>query len=201
MGNAKHGISPRLKIWTSDLDLWPWTSIGFQILLRTKYVPSLVKIHGRMLILECSQGCYGRTDGSVTISLHNFVGEGIIMTVLMVETDIITCMAASPIVIKPKTIKLVFVAKHAALRRKSKDWLTRNQNNVSEWSDMSTCRLLFQWASIIKIQLSVLVYYKADLVIISLKINWFPPLYSWKIAELALNNNHSLLVLFVQKQK
>jgi glutamine cyclotransferase len=30
-----------------------------------------------MLILECSQECYGRTDGSVTISLHNFVGEGI----------------------------------------------------------------------------------------------------------------------------
>jgi len=32
-----------------------------------------------MLILECSQGCYGRTegrtDGSVTISLRNFVGE------------------------------------------------------------------------------------------------------------------------------
>ena len=31
-----------------------------------------------------------------------------------------------------------FCAKHAALRRKSKDWLARNQNNVSEWSDMST---------------------------------------------------------------
>ena len=29
-----------------------------------------------------------------------------------------------------------FSAKHAALRRKSKDWLARNQNNVSEWSDM-----------------------------------------------------------------
>ena len=42
----------------SDLDLWPWKSIGFQTLLRTKYVPSLVKIHWRMLILECSQGCY-----------------------------------------------------------------------------------------------------------------------------------------------
>jgi hypothetical protein len=28
--------------------------------------------------------------------------------------------------------------------RKSKDWLARNQNNVSEWSDMSTHRLLFQ---------------------------------------------------------
>jgi hypothetical protein len=37
-----------------------------------------------------------------------------------------------------------FSAKHAALRRKSKDWLARNHNNVSEWSDMSTRGLLFQ---------------------------------------------------------
>jgi hypothetical protein len=37
---------------------WPWKSIWFQTLLRTKYVPSLVKIDWRMLILECSQGCY-----------------------------------------------------------------------------------------------------------------------------------------------
>ena len=37
-----------------------------------------------------------------------------------------------------------FSAEHAALRRKSKDWLARNQNNVSEWSDMSTRGLLFQ---------------------------------------------------------
>ena len=50
-----------------------------------------------------------------------------------------------------------FSVKHAALRRKSKDWLSRNQNNVSEWSDMSTHGLLFQWASTIKFQLSVLV--------------------------------------------
>jgi hypothetical protein len=34
--------------------------------------------------------------------------------------------------------------KHAALRSKSKDWLAQNQNNVSEWSDMSTRGLLFQ---------------------------------------------------------
>jgi hypothetical protein len=40
------------------LTLWPWKSIGFQISLRTKYVPCLVKIHWNMLILECSQGCY-----------------------------------------------------------------------------------------------------------------------------------------------
>jgi hypothetical protein len=44
-----------------------------------------------------------------------------------------------------------FSAKHAALGRKSKDWLARNQNNVSEWSDMSTRGLLFQWDSTIKI--------------------------------------------------
>ena len=58
-----------------------------------------------------------------------------------------------------------FSTKHAALRRKSKHWLARNQNNVSEWSDMSISRLLlqcvrvelhvyqkllFQWASTIK---------------------------------------------------
>ena len=33
-------------------------------------------------------------------------------------------------------------AKHTALRRKSKDRLARNRNNVSEWSDMSTPGML-----------------------------------------------------------
>jgi hypothetical protein len=37
-----------------------------------------------------------------------------------------------------------FSAKHAALRRKSKYWLARNQNNVSEQNDMSTRGLLFR---------------------------------------------------------
>ena len=36
-----------------------------------------------------------------------------------------------------------FSTKHAALRSKSKDWLARNQNNVSEWSDMSTADCYF----------------------------------------------------------
>ena len=52
----------------------------------------------------------------------------------------------------------------------NKDWLAQNQNNVSEWSDM-----LFQWASTKKIQLSMLIKNKADLIIISLKINLFSP--------------------------
>jgi hypothetical protein len=37
-----------------------------------------------------------------------------------------------------------FSAKHAALRRKSKDWLAQNQDNVSEWGNMSICGLMFQ---------------------------------------------------------
>jgi hypothetical protein len=37
-----------------------------------------------------------------------------------------------------------FSAAHVALRRKSKDWSARNQNNVSDLSDMSTRGLLFQ---------------------------------------------------------
>ena len=37
-----------------------------------------------------------------------------------------------------------FSAKHTALKKKSKGWLARNQNNVSEWSDMYTSGLLFQ---------------------------------------------------------
>ena len=50
-----------------------------------------------------------------------------------------------------------FFAKHAALRRKSKGWLAQNQDIVSEWGDISIHGLLFQLASTIKIQLSVLV--------------------------------------------
>jgi hypothetical protein len=62
--------------------------------------------------------------------------------------------------------------------------LARNQDNVSEWGNMSIQWLLFQWATTIKIQLSVVVEFKADL-IISLKINLFSPWYSWKIDVLA----------------
>ena len=37
-----------------------------------------------------------------------------------------------------------FSAYLAASRRKSKDWLARNQNNVYDWGDMSIRGLLFQ---------------------------------------------------------
>jgi hypothetical protein len=40
-------------------------------------------------------------------------------------------VGSSPGRVKPKTIK------HTALRSKSKDWMAWNQNNVSEWRNMS----------------------------------------------------------------
>jgi len=43
-----------------------------------------------------------------------------------------------------KIYNCCFSAKHAALRRKSKNWLAWNQDNVSEWGDMSIRGLLFQ---------------------------------------------------------
>jgi hypothetical protein len=48
-----------------------------------------------------------------------------------------------------------FSAKHTTLRRKSKDWLARNQSNVSEWGDMSIRGLLCQRTSTIKLTVLV----------------------------------------------
>ena len=46
---------------------------------------------------------------------------------------------------KDYTIGICCVStKFAAIRSKRKDWLARHQNNVSEWSNMSTCGLLVQ---------------------------------------------------------
>jgi hypothetical protein len=60
---------------------------------------------------------------------------------------------------------LLFASKFATLSSKSKDWLVRNQDNISEWDGMSAHGLLFQLADIIKIQQSSLVWYKAHTII------------------------------------
>ena len=86
-----------------------------------------------------------------------------------------------------------FSAKHAVLRRKSKDWLSRNQVYC-----VRVGRHVYQRTAVSvsyhykNPTLSMLVQYKADLMIVSLKINLFSPWYSWKIAELVLNNNQPL---------
>jgi hypothetical protein len=47
---------------------------------------------------------------------------------------------------KTNTISWIFIVlvHCAALRSKNKEWSGQNQNNVSEWNDISTHRLLFQ---------------------------------------------------------
>jgi predicted LPLAT superfamily acyltransferase len=57
--------------------------------------------------------------------------------------------------IRTLSVFVAYNAKHAELRRKSKDWLLRNQDNVSEWSDMYIHGLLFPLANTIKKKLSV----------------------------------------------
>ena len=48
-----------------------------------------------------------------------------------------------------------FSVKNTVLERKNKDGLVGIRIMCLKWSDMSNCRLLFQWASTIKIQLSL----------------------------------------------
>ena len=47
---------------------------------------------------------------------------------------------------QPKDYKIGICCFSATLKNKSKYWLAQNQNNVSEWSDLYICGLLFQWA-------------------------------------------------------
>jgi hypothetical protein len=70
-----------------------------------------------------------------------------------------------------------FLAIRAALRSKNKDWLTRRQNNVSEWSDMSTKR--------VDLVQSEHCYHLIE-------CNLYSSWYSWTISHLILSNNHSL---------
>jgi hypothetical protein len=46
------------------------------------------------------------------------------------------------IALEASMLTITLPMRFAALRRKNKDWLARNQNNVSEWSDISTQWLL-----------------------------------------------------------
>jgi hypothetical protein len=44
-----------------------------------------------------------------------------------------------------KLVLVAFLLSTQALKKKSKDWSAHNQNNVSQWGDMSIYGLLFQW--------------------------------------------------------
>ena len=123
------------------------------------------------------------------LSLRNRIGG--VMIIVLSSTVVDRGFAPRSDQTKDYTIGICcFSTKHAALRSKRKDWLARNQNNVSEWSDMSTRGLLFQWTSTIKIQRVGLVQSGHHHHFI--ECNLFSAWYSWKIPELVLSNNHSL---------
>jgi hypothetical protein len=66
-------------------------------------------------------------------------------SIVEINNTICKLMYFINVIIGDKNHELAFVQCYgAALMRKSKDWFARNQNNVSEWSDMSICGLLFQ---------------------------------------------------------
>ena len=88
-------------------------------------------------------------------------------------------MGSSPDWVKDYKIGIYcFIAKHTAVKSKSWDLLARNHDNVSERGDMSTCTsimlvqwatctsiMLVQWTNTINIQISLLVYYKVNIII------------------------------------
>jgi hypothetical protein len=65
-----------------------------------------------------------------------------------------------------------FSVKDAELIRQSKDWLVRNQDNVSEWINMSTRGLLFLWTNIHTMRVS-LVQNRHHLSKINLFLPWY----------------------------
>jgi hypothetical protein len=76
-------------------------------------------------------------------TLHNRIG-GVLVSVLAASAEDHEFLPRSSETKDYKIGIFCFSTKDATLRRKSKDWLALNQNNVSEWSDMSTHRLMFQ---------------------------------------------------------
>ena len=86
-----------------------------------------------------------------------------------------------PGLVKPKTIKSAFVAYRLSTHRNRKEWLARNQDNVSEWCDMSTSGLLFMWSNAINLQLREFIYYKSEHHYHLIECNLFLSRYSWNI--------------------
>ena len=106
----------------------------------------------KMLTLPYSRTNSVMKNAIILNIIHNILNRisGIIVDVL--ASSAIDC-GFEPRSGQTKDYKIgicCFSTKHATLRRKSRDSLAWNQNNVSERSDMSICRLLFQWANTFK---------------------------------------------------
>ena len=80
-------------------------------------------------------------DDDVSSITRNYI-SGVMIS--MLTSSAVDC-EVKPRSVETKDYKIsicCFSAKHAALRSKSKDWLAWNLDNMSEWSDMSTSKLI-----------------------------------------------------------
>jgi hypothetical protein len=117
--------------WVSDCCLTPTQHLFSYIMARTSYFSMRWKI--------------SKPDNHI---------DSVMMSVL---TSSVVDRGFEPRSGQPKNYEIgicCFSAKHTSLRRKSKDWLASNQDNVFKRSEMSIRGLLFQWASTMKIQQS-----------------------------------------------
>ena len=109
----------------------------------------------------------------LSIASHRI--SGVMVSMLAFECD------RSCVRVKPKIIKLVFVASPRSTRQqgvRSKTGWPRFRI-MSEWGDMSTSGLLFQRATTIKTTVRVLAWHKADIIIISLNATDAEKLLIW----------------------
>ena len=83
-------------------------------------------------------------------------------------------------------IGVLATGKHTTLRRKGKDLLAQNSDNVSEWRDMPTNTLLSQWSSTIKIKFSVFGRVQSRHHYHIITFNLFSQWHSWDIAQFEL---------------
>ena len=119
-----------------------------QLSLLAQYKADLIIISLKFVIAMILLKSYwnGTKQQSPTLTLQNRIGDEMIsvLTSRAVDCEFDTLSGQT---IDYKIGICCFSAKHTALWRKSKDWLAWNQHNQSEWGDISTHRLVFQWPS------------------------------------------------------
>ena len=89
---------------------------------------------------EIKEGLYNIVFDNVNLSFFNCI-SGVMVSVL--TSGAVDC-GFEPHSGQTKDYKIgicCFSSKHAAVRRTSKQWLAKNQDNVAEWGDMSIRRL------------------------------------------------------------
>jgi hypothetical protein len=134
----------------------------------------------------------------------NNLQRGIPMSIIVNRIGVVICsVLASSVVDRGfkaqsgqtkhyKTGICCFSARHAWLRRKSKDWSARNQGNMSERVTCLSADCCFSELALWKSNQACQSGTKGTSSSYQCKVSLFSPWYSWTIAELALNNYHLL---------